>query len=60
ENPEGRLLLFVTHNLFQAKRLSQEVIFLYGGRVIEQAEAERFFQYPSSDIARRFIRGEIY
>jgi tungstate transport system ATP-binding protein len=54
------ICVIVTHNLFQARRLSDEVIFLYGGNVIEATETEQFFQSPSTELGRKFVFGEIY
>ncbi len=55
-----RLILFVTHNLFQARKLADKVFFIHNGRIIEQNSRERFFSSPETELARRFLRGEIY
>ncbi len=55
-----RLILFVTHNLFQARKLADQVFFIHNGRIIEQNSRERFFSAPETELARRFLRGEIY
>jgi tungstate transport system ATP-binding protein len=48
-----------THNLGQARRLADEVIFLHRGRVVEYTPAEVFFRQPRSAEARAFIRAEL-
>ncbi len=48
-----------THDLHQAKRLADNVLFMYGGQVLEHTPAERFFDAPTSSQARAFIRGEL-
>ncbi len=53
------LILLVTHNIFQAKRLSEEVIFLFQGKVVEKTVASKFFLQTESDLAARFVRGEM-
>lgn len=52
-------LVLVTHNVFQAKRLAQRVIFLLDGRVIESAGVEDFFNHPRDPRTAAFARGEM-
>ena len=47
-----------THNLAQAKRLADEVVFLDGGRVTEHTAAEEFFHAPRSLQGKTFLEGE--
>jgi tungstate transport system ATP-binding protein len=42
----GTTVIMVTHNLFQAKRIADETILLFGGEVIEQQPTEQFFTMP--------------
>jgi len=55
----GITTILTTHDLGQARRLADDVLFLCGGRLIEQATAPRFFARPASREAAAFIRGEI-
>jgi tungstate transport system ATP-binding protein len=55
----GTRVLLTTHNLGQALRLADDVIFLAAGRLRERTPAKRFFSRPQSDEARRFIQGEL-
>lgn len=55
----GTKLVMTTHNLGQARRLADEIIFLYGGRVLERAPTDRFFQQPATVEAAAFIKGEL-
>ena len=48
-----------THDLGQAKRLADEIIFLYRGRLLERADANQFFDKPKNDLAQSFMRGEL-
>jgi tungstate transport system ATP-binding protein len=48
-----------THNLGQAKRLGDEILFLSQGRLAERAPVDRFFTKPASAEADAFIRGEL-
>lgn len=55
----GTTLAMTTHDLAQARRLADEVVFLHRGRVLEQAPAARFFAEPATPEARTFSRGEL-
>ena len=56
---EGAKVLMTTHNLGQATRLADDIIFLADGRVQEHAPAKRFFARPQSPAARAFLQGEL-
>ena len=55
----GVKIIMSTHDLGQARRLAQEILFLVGGRVVEQTRATAFFTDPQSENARRFLSGEL-
>jgi tungstate transport system ATP-binding protein len=55
----GTKIVMTTHDLGQAKRLADEVLFLHNGHLIERAPAEQFFDCPSTEQAAAFLRGEI-
>jgi tungstate transport system ATP-binding protein len=55
----GTKIVMSTHNLGQAKRLADEVIFLDRGRVVEYSPAGEFFGKPRSTEAREFMKGEL-
>lgn len=55
----GIKVVLVTHDLGQARRLGGEVVFLVGGRAIEQAPAARFFAAPATPQAAAFLRGDL-
>ncbi|MCL4746075.1 MAG: ATP-binding cassette domain-containing protein [Burkholderiaceae bacterium] len=54
----GRGFVMTTHDLAQARRLADRIIFMHRGRVEEASEAAAFFDAPSSTLARRFLEGE--
>ena len=56
---EGVRIIMTSHDLNQARRLAEEVIFLYRGRIKERATAERFFAGPRNDLARDFLDGKL-
>ncbi len=56
---DGTKIVMTTHNLGQARRLGDEILFLNQGRLAERAPAERFFTAPATAEAAAFIRGEL-
>jgi len=56
---EGTRIVMTTHNLGQARRLADEIVFIHQGRVAEQTPADRFFADPQSQDARVFLKGEL-
>jgi tungstate transport system ATP-binding protein len=56
---EGMTILMATHDLGQARRLSQRILFFNRGRLVEDASTERFFAAPASAEARAFIAGDL-
>jgi tungstate transport system ATP-binding protein len=55
----GTKIVMATHNLGQARRLGDEVIYLHQGRVVERAPVEKFFARPATPEAAAFIKGEL-
>ncbi len=53
----GTTVVIVTHNLFQAKRMADQVAFLHQGKLIEQAPALRLFSNPEEALTQEFISG---
>lgn len=56
---ENSIIILATHNLSQAKRLANEVVHIYGGKIVEVADPQEFFTNPSNEITRKFINGEL-
>ena len=56
---EGTRIIMTTHDLGQARRLADEVIFLHRGRMLERAPADTFFTEPKNDLAQAFVKGEL-
>jgi tungstate transport system ATP-binding protein len=55
----GTKIVMATHNLGQARRLGDEIVFLDRGRLVERAPVEQFFSKPQSAQAAAFIKGEL-
>ena len=54
----GARILMTTHNLGQARRMADEIIFIDRGRVVEQTPVAGFFTLPQTDAAQRFLKEE--
>ncbi|MFX0101817.1 MAG: ABC transporter ATP-binding protein [Candidatus Hodarchaeota archaeon] len=55
----GIFILMSTHNLFQSKRLADDVGFMHKGNIIEFGTKDEIFEAPSFPITSKFIKGEI-
>lgn len=55
----GTKIVLCTHNLGQARRLGDEVLFILGGRLVERAPVEVFFKQPATAEAAAFLKGEL-
>ena len=52
----GMTMLVVTHEMDFARNVSNHVLFMDGGRVIESGPSKDFFSNPKEDRSREFIR----
>lgn len=55
----GVTVVLVTHDMAQARRLADDVIFMHRGCIIETGDAAGFFAAPRTALARAFLAGEI-
>lgn len=55
----GTAVIMSTHDMGQARRIARRVVFLLGGRIVEDAPAEQFFNGPKTPQARAFLQGDI-
>jgi tungstate transport system ATP-binding protein len=56
---EGKIVVVVTHDVFQARRLADFVAFILMGNLVEYGSAEQLFQSPCDPRTAAFIRGEM-
>lgn len=56
---EGIKIFLVTHDIAQARRLADDVMFMHGGRLIEHTSATEFFNQPSSWQAKAYLEGRL-
>ncbi len=52
---EGMTMMVVTHEMGFARRVADRVIFMDGGRIVEDATKEEFFGTPRSERAQLFL-----
>ncbi len=52
-------VVIVTHNVFQARRIAGEVIFLDRGRVVETGPTEKIFTEPEQEKTRLYVEGRM-
>jgi len=52
---EGTSVLLITHNLRQAERLADEVLFFSGGRLVEVGGKEQVLKHPTQPETKRFL-----
>ncbi len=55
----GTTIVMTTHDLGQARRLADRILFLNHGRLLEQQQAASFFARPHSAAARAFLQGDL-
>lgn len=51
-------VIIVTHNLAQARRMSDNTIFFYEGRLVETGPTEQLFERPAQPETARYLNGE--
>lgn len=55
----GTKVILVTHDIVQARRMADDVVFLHRGRVLAQADADAFFTDPKCEAAEAYLAGRI-
>ena len=55
----GTKLIMVTHDLSQARRIAEDVVFMVAGKVVERGAAPAFFDSPATHQAQAFVEGKL-
>ena len=50
-------VIIVTHNLAQARRVSDSTIFLNKGRLVEHGATQQIFENPVNEETREYVTG---
>ena len=53
---EGRTMLIVTHEMQFARAVADRMIFLDGGKIVEEGEPAEFFEKPKTERLKRFLQ----
>lgn len=56
---QGKTVILVTHNVFQAHRLAARTALLLDGKLVEVAPTEAFFNAPQDERTAAFVRGDM-
>ena len=50
-------IIIVTHSMSQAKRVSDETIFMYMGELVEMGQTQELFEKPKEERTAAYIEG---
>lgn len=53
---QGIAILIVTHDLAMSRKISDRILFLEGGKIVENRPTEEFFLDPHSEQAKSFLK----
>lgn len=59
QRERGTTVIWATHNLFQARRVADEVGLMLDGQLIEQQPTDAFFSDPQDSRTRDFVQGKM-
>ena len=59
EKEKGTRIICVTHDIGQAKRLADEIVFMHCGRIVERSPAKDFFSGAETKEARNYLAGKL-
>mgnify|MGYP004451870421 FL=1 len=52
---QGKTMIIVTHEMQFARAIADRVIFLEGGKIVEDADPDTFFDHPQTERAKQFL-----
>jgi len=56
---QGTKIIMSTHDLGQAHRLANDIVFLHQGKLVEYTPSNEFFEKPQTQIAQDFMAGKL-
>ena len=56
---QGMRIVLIAHDLAQARRIADQVMFMHNGQIVEAASTAQFFDSPHSEEAAAFVAGKI-
>jgi polar amino acid transport system ATP-binding protein len=57
---EGRTMVVVTHEMQFARAVADRMVFIDGGRIVEEGDTKEFFDDPKTDRLRKFLQSFSY
>lgn len=57
---EGRTMVIVTHEMQFARAVADRMVFIDGGKIVEEGSAQEFFDDPKTDRLRKFLNSFSY
>ena len=51
----NKTIVFVTHDMGEALKLADVIIFMEGGRIVQMASPEEMLEHPATDLVRSFL-----
>ena len=55
----GTKIVMTSHDMGQVKRLADEILFLYDGRLVEHSSVKTFFSNPKTEEGKMFAKGSL-
>lgn len=52
---QGKTMIIVTHEMQFARAIADRVIFLEGGKIVEDSDPDTFFDHPKTERAKQFL-----
>lgn len=52
---EGMTMILVTHEMSFAERVADRIIFMDGGKIVEESSPQQFFKGPTTERAQQFL-----
>ena len=52
--------VIVTHNMNEARKISDYVVFFYMGKLLEFGETQNFFNHPQKEETKQYLSGSLY
>ncbi|MBO4889818.1 MAG: amino acid ABC transporter ATP-binding protein [Lachnospiraceae bacterium] len=57
---EGRTMIIVTHEMQFARAAADRMIFIDGGKIVEEGEPKEFFEHPKTERLQKFLQTFTY
>ena len=57
---EGRTMVIVTHEMQFARAVADRMVFIDGGKIVEEGPPEEFFDHPKTERLQQFLKTFTY